>query len=258
MRADQTLVARGLARSRTVAQAMIAAGRVALLSAAGRVIVTRPSQDVPAHIELVVEASEDDRFVSRGGLKLAGALAHTRLAVADAVCLDVGQSTGGFTDCLLQAGAARVVGVDVGHGQLDARLRGNARMTCIEHVNARTLDAAALGRHLPDGGFDLVVSDASFISLTLLLPQWPALLKPAGQVLALVKPQFELGPEALGKGGIVRDAAQYAALEVRLRTFAEANGLNALDYFDSPITGGDGNREFFMFAMKPPGTDHDE
>jgi 23S rRNA (cytidine1920-2'-O)/16S rRNA (cytidine1409-2'-O)-methyltransferase len=181
-----------------------------------------------------------------------------KAVVADAVCLDVGQSTGGFTDCLLQAGAARVVGVDVGHGQLDARLRGDARMTCIEHLNARALDADALGRHLPDGGFDLVVCDASFISLTLLLPQWPALLKPGGRVLALVKPQFELGPEALGKGGIVRDAAQYAALEVGLRTFAEANGLNALDYFDSPITGGDGNREFFMFAMKPPGTDHDE
>ena len=258
MRADQTLVVRGLARSRTVAQAMIAAGRVAMLSAGGRVVVTRPSQDVPVHIALGVDASDDDRYVSRGGLKLAGALEHTGLGVAGLVCLDVGQSTGGFTDCLLQAGAARVVGVDVGHGQLDARLRGEARMTCIEHLNARALDAAALGRHLPDGGFDVVVCDASFISLTLLLPQWPALMQPAGRVLALVKPQFELGPEAPGKGGIVRDAAQYAALEVRMRTFAEANGLTALDYFDSPITGGDGNREFFLYATKPPGTDHDE
>jgi 23S rRNA (cytidine1920-2'-O)/16S rRNA (cytidine1409-2'-O)-methyltransferase len=258
MRADQTLVARGLARSRTVAQAMIAAGRVSLASAAGPVAVCKPSQDVPDGVELKVESSDDDRYVSRGGLKLAGALAHTGLHVTGLVCLDVGQSTGGFTDCLLQAGAARVVGVDVGHGQLDARLRGDARMSCIEHLNARTLDAAALGRHRPDAGFDLVVCDASFISLTLLLPQWPALLTPAGRVLALVKPQFELGPDAVGRGGIVRDAAQYAALEVRMRTFAEANGLTALDYFDSPITGGDGNHEFFLYAAKRPGTDHHE
>jgi 23S rRNA (cytidine1920-2'-O)/16S rRNA (cytidine1409-2'-O)-methyltransferase len=258
MRADQTLVARGLARSRTAAQAMIAAGRVTMLSAGAGIVVVRPSQDVPAHIELRITASEADRYVSRGGLKLAGALEHTGLGVAGLCCLDVGQSTGGFTDCLLQAGAARVVGVDVGHGQLDARLRGDARMTCIEHLNARALDAAALGRHLPGNGFDLIVCDASFISLALLLPRWPALMQPAGHLLALVKPQFELGPEALGKGGIVRDAAQYAALEVRMRTFAEANGLTALDYFHSPITGGDGNREFFLYATKPPGTDHDE
>lgn len=258
MRADQTLVARQLARSRTVAQALIAAGRVSAGSDAGWSTVTKPSQDIPDGIELKVESSDDDRYVSRGGLKLAGALAHTGLDVAGLDCLDVGQSTGGFSDCLLQAGAARVVGVDVGHGQLDARLRGDARIVCIEHLNARALDAEALGRHLPAGGFDLVVCDASFISLTLLLPRWPALLAPHGRVLTLVKPQFELGPEALGKGGIVRDTAQYAALEVRMRTFAEANGLIALDYFDSPITGGDGNREFFLHAAKHPGTHHDE
>ncbi len=258
MRADQTLVARGLARSRTVAQALIAAGRVSAAAGGGWQVVGKASQDVPDSVELQVQASDDDRFVSRGGLKLAGALDHAGLRVAGLTCLDVGQSTGGFTDCLLQAGAARVVGVDVGHGQLDPRLRGDARAVCIEHLNARTLDAEALGRHLPADGFDLVVCDASFISLTLLLPCWAALLKDDGHVLTLVKPQFELGPDAVGKGGIVRDAAQYAALEVRLRAFADANGLVALDYFDSPITGGDGNREFFLYAAKRPGTHQDE
>lgn len=256
MRADQTLVARGLARSRTVAQALIAAGRVSVAAGGGWAAVTKPAQDLPAGIELKVDVDEADRYVSRGGLKLAGALAHTGLNVAGLDCLDVGQSTGGFTDCLIQHGAARVVGVDVGHGQLDPRLRGDPRITCIEHLNARALDAAALGTHMPAAGFDLLVCDASFISLTLLLPQWPALLAPAGRVLALVKPQFELGADAVGRGGIVRDAAQYPALEVRMRTFAEANGLIAPDYFDSPITGGDGNREFFLYAAKRDPNDH--
>ena len=256
MRADQTLVARSLARSRTVAQALIAAGRVRVASGAGWTVVTKPAQDIPDGAELQVEVSDNDRYVSRGGLKLAGALDRAGLDVAGLTCLDVGQSTGGFTDCLIQRGAARVVGVEVGHGQLDPRLRGDPRVVCIEHLNACTLDATALGIHMAAGGFDLLVCDASFISLTLLLPQWPALLAPGGRVLTLVKPQFELGPDALGKGGIVRDAAQYPALEVRMRTFAEANGLSALDYFDSPIKGGDGNREFFLYAARRDATDH--
>jgi 23S rRNA (cytidine1920-2'-O)/16S rRNA (cytidine1409-2'-O)-methyltransferase len=250
MRADQALVARGLARSRTVAQALIAAGRVSAASGGGWVTVTKPAQEVADGTELRAAMDEADRYVSRGGLKLAGALAHSGFDVTGLHCLDVGQSTGGFTDCLLQAGAARVIGADVGHGQLDARLRGDPRVVCIEHLNARALDAAALGTHAPAGGFDLVVCDASFISLALLLPRWAALLAPHAHVMALVKPQFELGPDALGRGGIVRDAAQYPALEVRMRTLAQANGLIALDYFDSPIKGGDGNREFFLHARK--------
>lgn len=260
MRADQTLVARGLARSRTVAQALITAGRVRVAAGAGWTVVSKPAQDIPDGAELQIEVSDDDRYVSRGGLKLAGALDRTGLDVAGLTCLDVGQSTGGFTDCLIQHGAARVVGVEVGHGQLHPRLRGDPRVVCIEHLNARTLDAATLGIALgvdtAAAGFDLLVCDASFISLTLLLPQWPALLAPGGRVLALVKPQFELGPDALGKGGIVRDAAQYPALEVRMRTFAETSGLSVLDYFDSPIKGGDGNREFFLYAARRDATDH--
>jgi 23S rRNA (cytidine1920-2'-O)/16S rRNA (cytidine1409-2'-O)-methyltransferase len=188
-----------------------------------------------------------DRYVSRGGLKLAGALAHTGLEVAGWVCLDVGQSTGGFTDCLLQAGAARVVGVDVGHGQLHPRLRGDPRVLCLEGVNARGLGPADLGNARPAGGFDLIVADASFISLTLLLPRFPALLRPGGQVLALVKPQFEVGPEGVGKGGLVRDPALYAGVEEKLRAACGYCGLRVRDWFDSPIAGGDGNREFFLW-----------
>jgi len=171
--------------------------------------------------------------------------------------LDIGQSTGGFTDCLLQAGAAKVVGVEVGHDQLHPRLCKEPRCITFEGLNARQLTAADLGQHCPPHGFDLLVCDASFISLALLLPQWAALLSPAGHVLALVKPQFEVGPQGLGKGGIVRDAALYADVEARLRAAAHAAGLAILDWFDSPITGGDGNREFFFHAIRAPGGDTD-
>ena len=246
IRADQLLVEAGLAESRSAARRMIEAGRV---SADGEP-VGKPSQELAASAQLSVADDETDRYVSRGGLKLAGALTHTGLSVADACCLDVGQSTGGFSDCLLQAGAHQVVGVDVGHGQLHRRLAGDPRVVCIEGVNARELDAAALGSHLPATGFDLIVCDASFISLTLLMPRWRALLAPAGQVLALVKPQFEVGPDGLGKGGIVRDASRYGDVEARVRHGAGQAGLAVLDYFDSPITGGDGNREFFIHASR--------
>lgn len=246
MRLDQLLVARGLARSRAQARALIDAGQVECDTGRGWERAAKPALAVADDAPLRVEAGALQRYVSRGGLKLEGALAHTGLSVQGWRCLDVGQSTGGFTDCLLQAGAVRVVGVEVGHGQLAATLRGEPRCACIEGCNARDLDAAALGVHWPDDGFDLIVCDASFISLQLLLPRWPALLAPAGQVLALVKPQFELGPAALGKGGIVRDAAQYAPMEARLRALCAQFGLTVLDFFDSCICGADGNREFFL------------
>src|SRR5690606_39212383 len=143
---------------------------------------------------------------------------------------------------LLQAGAAKVVGVEVGRDQLHPRLRNDPRCVTLEGVNARALTAADLGNHFPPGGFELIVCDASFISLSLLLPQWPALLAPGGHVLALVKPQFEVGPQGIGKGGIVRDPALYAEVEAKLRAAARAAGLRILDWFDSPIAGGDGNR----------------
>lgn len=243
-RADLLLVARGLAESRTAAQRLIAAGRVTTDQGP----VTKPALDLPDSAGLFVQADPTDCFVSRGGLKLAGALQHTGLKVDGWRCLDVGQSTGGFSDCLLQAGAVQVVGVEVGHGQLHPRLQNLPQLVCIEGVNARVLSPADLGAHRPAVGFDLIVCDASFISLTLLLPRFPALLRAGGAVLALVKPQFEVGPEGLGKGGIVRDAGRYPAVEVRIREACASSGLAVDDYFASPLTGTDGNREFFVFA----------
>ena len=250
-RIDSLLVEKGLAPSRTVAQRMIAGGRVRVDGET----VAKASQAVADSVSLEIIANEEDRFVSRGGLKLAGALAHSGIDPRGMQCLDVGQSTGGFSDCLLQAGAAKVVGVEVGHDQLHPRLRADGRCVTFEGLNARQLGAADLGEHYPPQGFDLLVCDASFISLALLLPQWAALLAPAGHVLALVKPQFEVGPQGLGKGGIVRDPARYAEVEARLRIAADAAGLLILDWFDSPITGGDGNREFFFHAIRRPGGD---
>jgi 23S rRNA (cytidine1920-2'-O)/16S rRNA (cytidine1409-2'-O)-methyltransferase len=242
LRADQMLVERGLAPSRTVAQRLIEAGRVSWSGGA----VVKVSMVLPLTAELAVASDESDRYVGRGGIKLAGALARTKLDVAGRACLDIGQSTGGFTDCLLQAGAASVVGVDVGHGQLHPKLAADTRVTSFEGLNARELRKSVVAVRL----YDLIVGDLSFISLTLVLPQLPALLADGGDILLLVKPQFEVGPEHVGKGGIVRDASLYPQVEARLRQAAEAAGLTVLDYFESPIAGTDGNREFFIWTRK--------
>jgi 23S rRNA (cytidine1920-2'-O)/16S rRNA (cytidine1409-2'-O)-methyltransferase len=161
----------------------------------------------------------------------------------------VGQSTGGFTDCLLQRGAAKVVGVDVGHGQLHARLRDDERVVAIEGVNARALSPDDLEEE-GESRFDLIVGDLSFISLTLVLPAVVEFLADDGRLLMLVKPQFELQPGQVGKGGIVRDESMYAVVEKRLHDACEALGLRVLQWFDSPIAGGDGNREFFIHAVR--------
>lgn len=253
LRVDQLLVAQGLAPSRTAARALIDAGRV---SHDGQAVV-KAALELPPDARLAVTPDDSDRFVSRGALKLEGALKRSLLDVHGITCLDIGQSTGGFTDCLLQAGAEKVIGVEVGHGQLHPRLRKDGRCVTREGLNARQLTAADLGADFPPQGFDLLVCDASFISLALLLPQWPALLAPGGHVLALVKPQFEVGPQGLAKGGIVRDAALYAEVEAKLRAAAHAAGLIILDWFDSPISGGDGNREFFFHAIRTPAGDTD-
>jgi len=273
MRADVLLVERGLAPSRTAAQRLITAGLVFVGVGTSRIALSKPSVSVAEDSLLEVEASELDRFVSRGGLKLDGALTHAALDVAHWRCLDVGQSTGGFTDCLLQRGAAHVVGVDVGHDQLHPRMRADVRVTCIEGVNARELSMTALkdcvaaacrnpslpipkaavsGAYQGDFslGFDLIVADVSFISLTKVLPQWPALLCANGRVLSLVKPQFEVGADNLARGGIVRDVSLYAVVEATIRAACAQAGLRVLDYFDSPITGTDGNREFFVYAER--------
>jgi 23S rRNA (cytidine1920-2'-O)/16S rRNA (cytidine1409-2'-O)-methyltransferase len=247
-RVDSLLVEQGLAASRTLAQRLIAAGRV---QAEGEP-VSKPALVLPATTRLTVSADDADRYVSRGGLKLAGALEETGLQVQGRDCLDIGQSTGGFSDCLLQAGARRVVGVDVGHGQLHPRLQGDPRIVALEGINCRHLCLADLGESWPTAGFDLIVGDVSFISLTLILPQLPPLLAADGDMVLLVKPQFELGPQALGKGGVVRDAADYAEVEQRLRRAAAECGLTVRHWFPSPLIGGGvghiaGNREFFIW-----------
>jgi len=259
LRADQLLVERGFAASRSQAVRLIAGGlRWRDGGAADWRLVGKNRDEIPESAELELLDAAEARYVSRGGLKLEGALAASGVDPRGRRCLDVGQSTGGFTDCLLQAGAASVIGIDVGHGQLHARIRDDVRVTAIEGVNARTLTAEAWAPDADhaendaapgDPGFDLIVGDLSFISLTLVLPALRPLLAPGGQMLMLVKPQFELQPGQVGKHGIVRDAALYVVVETRLRDACAALGLEVLRWFDSPIAGGDGNREFFIHAV---------
>ncbi|HEX7892463.1 MAG TPA: TlyA family RNA methyltransferase [Ramlibacter sp.] len=242
MRADQLLVERGLAASRSQAQRLIAAG-VQWFDGAGWKRVAKNGDALPEAAQLELLDAAESRYVSRGGLKLEGALRAAGLDATGWTCLDVGQSTGGFTDCLLQHGAARVTGIDVGHGQLHEKLRKDGRVVAIEKLNARELEPQQVGRD-----FDLVVGDLSFISLTLVLPALVPLLGPGGRLLMLAKPQFELQPGQIGKGGVVRDASLYAVVERRLRDACAELGLDVIGWHDSAIAGGDGNREFFLHA----------
>lgn len=239
-RADQLLVLRGLAPSRSAAQRLIAAGGVQWLGPQGWIAPRKAGDELPSACELRVQNSAETRWVSRAGLKLEGALAHTGVQVAGWRVLDVGQSTGGFTEVCLAAGAAAVVGVDVGHGQLHPKLAADPRVRCLEGLNARELTPDALGGQR----FDLCVADLSFISLTLVLP---ALAPLAQRFLLLVKPQFELQPADIGKGGLVKGDAAYPRVQDRLQNACAALGLAVRDYFASPIRGGDGNREFFIW-----------
>ncbi len=240
IRIDQLLVERGLAVSREKAQALIIAGEV---------VVNGQKAVKPGHsvaMDSIVEVLERMPYVSRGGYKLAGALNHWLLDVTGWVCLDVGASTGGFTDCLLQRAAAKVWAIDVGHGQIDWKLRNDARVVIREGVNARYLTAA----DFPEK-FDLVVCDASFISLTLLLPALVPLLAPHGKMVLLVKPQFEVERGQVGKGGIVREPALHQAACDRVRVAVEAHGFRT-DIIESPILGAEGNREFLLYASREP------
>lgn len=237
-RLDQHLVAQGLAPSRAKAQAMIMAG---LVKVDGRV-AHKAGTAVPAGAVVEVEGPEHP-YVSRGGLKLAGALDHFGLDPAGWRCLDVGASTGGFTDCLLQRGAARVVAVDVGYGQLAWKLRQDPRVECLERVNVRHLPD-----HLAPGPFDLIVVDVSFISLTLVTPPLVPRLAPGGRLLAMVKPQFEAGREQVGSGGVVRDEAVQQACVDKVAAHLEGLGLEVLGRCPSPVTGPKGNQEHFVLA----------
>jgi 23S rRNA (cytidine1920-2'-O)/16S rRNA (cytidine1409-2'-O)-methyltransferase len=278
MRIDQLLVQRGLASTRSQAQRLIADG-VEWSQGESWKRIAKNGDDVPESAEVRLLDDSEARYVSRGGLKLEAALKEVGLSVGGFACLDVGQSTGGFTDCLLQQGATSVVGVDVGSAQLHPRLRSDPRVLCVEKVNARALTAEDLiqayedsmgedglfevdGDEEPDADeaaqaaaefapeFDLIVADLSFISQTLVLPAVVPLLKAGGTLLTLVKPQFELQPGQVGKGGIVKDPAMYVIVEQRLREACADLGLTVTAWFDSPIEGGDGNREFFICAHK--------
>jgi len=242
MRADQLIVQQGLAPTRSAAQRLIAQGAVRWRVGGDWLLPRKAGEDLPEQCTLEVLDGAELRYVSRGGLKLEGALAHCGLDPVGLSCLDVGQGTGGFTDVLLQRGARTVLGIEVGHGQLHARLRGDARVSVLEGVNARHLTAS----QLPLSRFDLVVGDVSFISLSLVLPAIAPLV--VGELLMLVKPQFELQPPDIGKGGIVRDERAFGRVEQRIREAIDAVGMAVLDWFKSPIQGGDGNTEFFVRA----------
>lgn len=250
-RLDQLLVQRELANSRTHAKKLIDAGRVMVSDGGTLQPARKAGQSIPEDCALEVTPLPEDQYVSRAGLKLAAILDQTGLNPSGWHALDVGCSTGGFSDCLLQRGAASVVGVDVGRDQLAQKLLDDPRMHLFEGVNARHLEASQIAPH-GDAGFDAIVMDVSFISQALILPQLPALLKPSGQLLSLVKPQFEVGPEGIGKGGLVRDAKYYPEVRERITALCENLGLEVKEYIDSPIKGGDGNREFLLWATRHP------
>lgn len=230
------MVDRGLAGSGEKARALVLAGSVFVDGQKA----AKPGHSVPAGCK--VEIAARPPYVGRGGFKLAAALDHFQLDVTGLVCVDIGASTGGFTDCLLQRGAARVYAVDVGSGQLDWKLRQDARVVLREGINARRLRPEEIGE--PCG---FACCDVSFISLTLILPVIPALLTPTAAIVILIKPQFEVGRADVGKGGIVRDPALHQAACEKVRRAAGLLGLRT-DIIESPILGAEGNKEFLLYA----------
>ena len=238
-RLDTLLVARGFAESREKARALILAGKVEVVGHPQ----TKPGSLVREDAEIRVDAPAHP-WVGRGGVKLAHALDVFEIDVAAKLAIDIGASTGGFTDVMLQRGARRVIAIDVGHGQLHWKLRTDPRVTAIEGLNARTLAASML----PDlgEGADLVTIDVSFISLAHIFPVVPSLLASGANVVALVKPQFEAGRHEVGRGGVVRDPAVHARVVDAVTAAAAAVGLSRVRVIDSPIAGAEGNREFLM------------
>lgn len=236
-RVDKLLVERGLAESRTKAQALVMSGVVLV----NEQRINKPSDTVPPDAQVRIKGGDDpaSRYVGRGGLKLEAALSAFEINVQGSNCLDVGASTGGFTDCLLQHGAAKVIALDVGHNQIDWRLRTDPRVEVREGMNARYLT--------PDDfqtKFDLIVMDVSFISATKIMPAIVPLLTDAGRFITLIKPQFEVGRGEVGKGGIVRDPQKHARVIEEVNSVAKGLGLQPGNVIESPIHGADGNLEF--------------
>lgn len=242
VRLDTLLVERGLAASRERARALILAGSVRVNG--------QPASKAGTAVQLDAEitvATPDHPYVGRGGLKLAHALDTFAIPVPGRAALDIGASTGGFTDVLLQRGAAYVVALDVGHGQLDWKIRSDPRVHVLERVNARTLKAGDLAGRAP---FDIVTIDVSFISLRHILPSVPPLIRESADIVALVKPQFEAGRPEVGRGGIVRDAAVQARVVEEVTAAANALGLTRAGTTESPIAGMEGNREFLIHLRR--------
>jgi len=243
VRLDNLLVNRKLAESRQKAQAMILAGQVLVNDQR----IDKPGRMVDEASEVRIKG-EQLRYVSRGGLKLEAALREFNVSVADLSCIDVGASTGGFTDCLLQHGARQVTAIDVGHNQLAWKLRQDRRVRLREGVNARYLSAGDFPER-----FDIATMDLSFISITKVLPALITVLKPGARIIALIKPQFEVGRNEVGKGGIVKDAAKHQRVINDISAFACSIGLTVEGVIESPISGADGNKEFLMLLGKQAG-----
>jgi 23S rRNA (cytidine1920-2'-O)/16S rRNA (cytidine1409-2'-O)-methyltransferase len=241
-RVDQVLVDRGLLPSRERARAMILAGRVLVSEQK----VDKPGAAVPADAPIRL-LGDDLPYVSRGGLKMAGAMEHWKIAVAGRACLDVGASTGGFTDCLLQHGASHVTAVDTGFGQIAMKLRNDPRVRLMERTNARLLEAESLAGE-PE--LTLLVMDVSFISATLLLPPVMEAAPSLREAVILVKPQFEAGREHVGKGGIVRDEKAHRIATDRVAECVRGLGWRVVEIIPSPITGAEGNREFLLYGQR--------
>ncbi|HEY5838035.1 MAG TPA: TlyA family RNA methyltransferase [Pyrinomonadaceae bacterium] len=239
-RIDKLLVDRDLADSRTKAQALVMAGAVLV----DEQLVRKPSELFDHDAKIRIKDDATSRYVGRGGIKLEAALREFKLDVNGLLCIDVGASTGGFTDCLLQNGARRVVAIDVGHNQLDWKIRNDPRVEVREGVNARYLKPSDL-----DDQFDLATIDVSFISLTKILPAIRPLLTDAGRIVALIKPQFEVGKGEIGKGGIVKDPAQHQRVVQEINAAAESLGLSTAGVIESPIKGADGNVEFLALYV---------
>ncbi|MDO5056713.1 MAG: TlyA family RNA methyltransferase [Lautropia sp.] len=253
LRADLALVERGLVRSRTLARRLIEDGAVRLGEGHHEITVTKAAQPVWPDQPLRVLDSDTTRFVSRGGNKLEALLQATGLDCRGLDALDVGMSTGGFTDCLLNHGVRQVLGIEVGHGQLDPRLQADPRVACLEHTHIRDVRLASL--HLPDGrspdaGFALIVVDLSFIAASQLLGHLATLAAANAWLLCLIKPQFELGPDARNKQGIVRADADIEALRQSVFQRAEAAGWQPTHWQPCALVGGDGNQEYFLVARR--------